>query len=153
MVPVAGHTCLGLEYFCFKGDGLWDSPDADLVKLATEEFLSLDLAPRDTRVVDGAVIRMPKAYPIYDSEYRAHLDAVRAHIDTIPNLHTVGRNGMHKYNNADHSMLTAMFALENMHGAKHDVWAVNTDYEYHEEQKLEEQQVGGRSGAAAATAG
>ncbi len=153
MVPVEGHTCLGLEYFCFKGDGLWESKDADLVKLATEEFLSLGLAPAHTKVVDGAVIRMPKAYPIYDSAYRGHLDAVRAHIDAIPNLHTVGRNGMHKYNNADHSMLTAMFALENMRGAKHDVWAVNTDYEYHEEQKVEEQQIGGRTGAAAAAAG
>ena len=153
MVPVPGHTCLGLEYFCFKGDGLWESPDAELVQLATQEFLSLGLAPKDTKVVDGAVIRMPKAYPIYDSEYRGHLDRVRAHIDGIPNLHTVGRNGMHKYNNADHSMLTAMFALENMHGARHDVWAVNTDYEYHEEQKIEEQQIGGRTGAVGATAG
>jgi hypothetical protein len=83
---------------------------------------------------------MPKAYPVYDAEYRGHLDIVRAHIDKIPNLHTVGRNGMHKYNNQDHSMLTAMMTVANMRGtASHDVWAVNTDYEYHEEQKIEGQ--------------
>ena len=80
---------------------------------------------------------MPKAYPIYDSHYREHLDVVRAHLDPIPNLHTVGRNGMHKYNNQDHSMLTAMMALWNMRGASHDIWAVNTDFDYHEEQSLE----------------
>ncbi|MEO8634249.1 MAG: NAD(P)/FAD-dependent oxidoreductase [Gemmatimonadales bacterium] len=139
MVPVEGHTCLGLEYFCFEGDGLWTSKDADLVALAKQEFLSLELTRPDVKVVDGAVIRMPKAYPIYDGAYRQHLDDVRACIDAIPNLHTVGRNGMHKYNNADHSMLTAMFAIANMQGAKHDIWEVNTDYEYHEEQKLEDQ--------------
>jgi len=150
MVPVAGHTCLGLEYFCFKGDGLWESSDADLVALATKEFLSLELTRQDVPVVDGAVIRMPKAYPIYDSVYREHLDTVRAYIDPIPNLHTVGRNGMHKYNNADHSMLTAMMTLENMRGAKHDVWAVNTDFEYHEEQKVEEQHIGGGAAKTAA---
>jgi hypothetical protein len=83
------------------------------------------------------VIRMPKAYPIYDADYREHLDNVRAFIDPIANLHTVGRNGMHKYNNQDHSMLTAMMAVWNMQGASHDIWAVNTDFEYHEEQKLE----------------
>ena len=80
---------------------------------------------------------MPKAYPIYDGAYRAHLDVIRDYIDRIPNLHTVGRNGMHKYNNQDHSMLTAMMAVWNMQGASHDIWAVNTDYEYHEEQKLD----------------
>ena len=88
-------------------------------------------------VVDGTVVRMPKAYPTYDGHYRQHLDEIRRHIDPIPNLHTVGRNGMHKYNNADHSMYTAMLTLENMNGATHDVWGVNTDFDYHEEQKIE----------------
>jgi hypothetical protein len=82
---------------------------------------------------------MPKAYPVYDSTYAGHLSTLRAFIDPIPNLHTVGRNGMHKYNNQDHSMLTAMMAVWNMEGARHDVWAVNTDYEYHEEQRLDPQ--------------
>jgi protoporphyrinogen oxidase len=81
---------------------------------------------------------MPKAYPIYDSTYRQHLDVLRDHIDSIPNLHTVGRNGMHKYNNQDHSMMTAMMTVWNMQGTSHDIWNVNTDLEYHEEQKIEE---------------
>jgi protoporphyrinogen oxidase len=136
MVPERGRTCLGLEYFCFEGDGMWTMPDADLIALATRELGELGLAdPR--RVVDGTVVRMPKAYPVYDAAYREHLDVVRAYIDAIPNLHTVGRNGMHKYNNQDHSMLTAMMAVANMRGASHDVWAVNTDFEYHEEQRIE----------------
>jgi protoporphyrinogen oxidase len=136
MVPVAGQTCLGFEYFCFEGDGLWTMPDADLIALAAEELGRLDLAPGAT-VLDGTVIRQPKAYPVYDAAYRDHVDAIRAHLDPIANLHTVGRNGMHKYNNQDHSMLTAMMAVWNMRGASHDVWAVNTDFEYHEEQRLE----------------
>jgi protoporphyrinogen oxidase len=136
MVPVPGRTCLGMEYFCFEGDGMWNSADADLIALATRELEELKLAP-GARVEDGAVVRMPKAYPIYDREYRQHLDVIRGFIDPIRNLHTVGRNGMHKYNNQDHSMLTAMFAVENMAGASHDLWAVNTDFEYHEEQRIE----------------
>ncbi|MGI8842372.1 MAG: FAD-dependent oxidoreductase, partial [Gemmatimonadaceae bacterium] len=91
-----------------------------------------------SKVVDGTVVRMPKAYPVYDSVYREHLDGVRSFIDRIPNLHTVGRNGMHKYNNQDHSMLTAMMAVQNMNGASHDIWSVNTDFDYHEEQKVDE---------------
>ena len=136
MVPEPGRTCLGLEYFCFEGDGLWTSSDAELIALATGELAQLGLA-LGRKVVDGTVIRMPKAYPIYDGAYRAHLDRVREFIDPITNLHTVGRNGMHKYNNQDHSMLTAMMAIWNMQGAAHDIWSVNTDFEYHEEQRVE----------------
>jgi protoporphyrinogen oxidase len=135
MVPVPDRTCLGMEYFCFEGDGLWTMADSELVALATSELGSLGLAA-GARVEDGTVVRMPKAYPIYDGEYRAHLDVIRGFIDPIPNLHTVGRNGMHKYNNQDHSMLTAMLAVDNMHGAANDLWAVNTDFEYHEEQQV-----------------
>ena len=137
MVPDAGRTCLGMEYFCFEGDNLWNSPDADLVALATRELEQLGLA-HGARVVDASVVRMPKAYPVYDSVYRTHLDNVRTHIDQIVNLHPIGRNGMHKYNNQDHSMLTAMMTVWNMQGAKHDVWAVNTDFEYHEEIRVPE---------------
>jgi len=136
MVPEPGRTCLGMEYFCFKGDGLWTSSDAELLAMAAGELEQLKLA-EGCKVVDGTVIRMPKAYPIYDGAYREHLDRVRGFIDRIDNLHTVGRNGMHKYNNQDHSMLTAMMAVWNMQGASHDIWSVNTDFEYHEEQKLE----------------
>jgi len=136
MVPVPGKTCLGMEYFCFKGDGMWDSTDAELIERASRELSQLGLAP-GANVVDGAVVRMPKAYPIYDSTYRRNVDVIRGYLDLIPNLHTVGRNGMHKYNNQDHSMYTAMLAIENMHGAAHDIWAVNTDFDYHEEQRVE----------------
>jgi protoporphyrinogen oxidase len=137
MVPVPGMTCLGMEYFCFKGDGLWESPDADLVAQATRELKELGLA-KGADVVDGTVIRMPKAYPIYDAAYRGHLTDVRKFLDPIPNLHTVGRNGMHKYNNQDHSMLAAMMTVWNMQGASHNIWDVNTDFDYHEEQKVED---------------
>jgi protoporphyrinogen oxidase len=147
MVPVPGYTCLGLEYFCFEGDGMWTTRDEDLVALATRELEQLGLVPTGL-VRDGTVIRMPKAYPIYDGAYREHLDVVRSWIDPIPNLHTVGRNGMHKYNNQDHSMLTAMMAVWNMQGASHDIWSVNTDYEYHEEQRLEPPRPAARLGAA-----
>ena len=136
LVPEPGKTCLGLEYFCFAGDGLWSSPDADLIATAKKELEEIGLA-KASDVEDGTVIRMPKAYPIYDGVYRGHLDTIRGCIDPISNLHTVGRNGMHKYNNQDHSMLTAMMALWNMRGATHDVWAVNTDFDYHEEQKVD----------------
>jgi protoporphyrinogen oxidase len=138
MVPDADKsTCLGLEYFCFEGDGLWTSADADLIALATKELRMLGLIGA-AAVFDGTVVRMRKAYPTYDGDYRQHLDAVRAHIDRIPNLHCVGRNGMHKYNNQDHSMLTAMMTVWNMQGARHDVWSVNTDFEYHEEIRVPE---------------
>jgi protoporphyrinogen oxidase len=136
MVPVEGVTCIGMEYFCFEGDGLWESKDADLIALATKELTTLGLAP-GASIVDGTVVRMPKAYPIYDREYRDHVDAISSHLATIPNLHSVGRNGMHKYNNQDHSMYTAMLTVENMKGAGHDIWEVNTDLDYHEEQRIE----------------
>ena len=136
MVPDPGRTCIGLEYFCFKGDDLWTMADEDLIKLASRELSELGLAD-PTKVVDGSIVRMPKAYPVYDWRYREHLERVRESVDGIPNLHLVGRNGMHKYNNQDHSMLTAMMTLENMRGATHDTWAVNTDFEYHEHQRLE----------------
>ncbi|MGQ0646182.1 MAG: NAD(P)/FAD-dependent oxidoreductase [Gemmatimonadaceae bacterium] len=136
MVPDAGRTCLGMEYFCFEGDGLWNSRDEDLIELAKREIAQLGLAD-PAKVVDGTVVRMRKAYPVYDSVYAGHLSTVRTCIDALSNFHTVGRNGMHKYNNQDHSMLTAMMAVANMRGASHDVWSVNTDFEYHEEQKLD----------------
>jgi protoporphyrinogen oxidase len=139
MVPEPGMTCLGLEYFCFEGDEIWTTPDSTLIAEAAKDLERLGLASTSD-VVDGTVIRMPKAYPIYDAAYRAHLDTIRRFIDPISNLHTVGRNGMHKYNNQDHSMLTAMMAVWNMEGASHDIWAVNSDFDYHEEQRLDDRQ-------------
>jgi protoporphyrinogen oxidase len=136
MVAEPGKTCLGLEYFCFEGDGLWTSRDEVLIAQAKEELAKLGLAD-PAKIHDGCVVRMPKAYPVYDSTYAQHLAIVRGYLDPIPNLHTIGRNGMHKYNNQDHSMLTAIFTIANMRGASHDVWAVNTDFDYHEEQRIE----------------
>jgi protoporphyrinogen oxidase len=136
MVPEPGVTCVGMEYFCFEGDALWASSDEDLAALAAAELETLGLARRSD-VIDSKVVRVPKAYPIYDRHYRDHLARIREGLDPIANLHTVGRNGMHKYNNQDHSMLTAMMTVENMSGATHDVWAVNTDFDYHEEQRTQ----------------
>jgi len=135
MVPEPGRTCLGMEYFCFENDSLWSSSDRDLIALATRELHTLGLAP-GRAVLDGTVVRMPKAYPTYDAAYRDHIHDIRSFIDAIPNLHTIGRNGMHKYNNQDHSMYTAMLTVQNMFGASYDVWSVNTDLEYHEEQRV-----------------
>ncbi|AHG88416.1 amine oxidase [Gemmatirosa kalamazoonensis] len=135
LTPEPGRTCLGMEYFCTEGDDVWSLDDAALVQLATRELGALGLAG-GARVVDGVVVRVPKAYPVYDASYRARVDVVRGCLDAIPNLHTVGRNGMHKYNNQDHSMYTAMLTVENLCGASHDVWAVNTDSEYHEAQRV-----------------
>ena len=132
MVPDPEKTCLGLEYFCFEGDGLWTMPDEDLIELGKKELGILGLVnPAD--VVDGAVVRMPKAYPVYDGTYAESLRVVREFLNQVPNLQLVGRNGMHKYNNQDHSMLTAMLAVKNILGAKYDLWRVNAEQEYHEE--------------------
>ena len=134
MVPTADVNCLGLEYFCFEGDGLWNTPDEELIQLATRELAQIGLAPAD-EVVSGTVVRQPKAYPVYDDEYADHVDRIRSEIaDHYPNLHLVGRNGMHKYNNQDHAMMTAMLAAENIVAGyeKYDLWAVNQDAQYHE---------------------
>jgi len=134
MVPDGRTTCLGLEYFCFEGDALWTMPDAELMALGQREMETLGLA-RTADVVDGAVVRMPKAYPVYDAHYRDHLRVLQEFLGTLTNLQVVGRNGMHRYNNQDHSMLTAMLAVENILGARHDLWSVNDEPEYHEELK------------------
>ncbi len=150
MVPEAGRTCVGMEYFCFEGDGTWTSPDEELIELAKKEIDELGLVNKEL-IADGTVVRMPKAYPIYDAAYRDHLDKVRTFLDPISNLHLVGRNGLHKYNNQDHSMLTSMMVAWNMQGAQHDIWAVNTDFEYHEEQRVETPSGDERSADGAAT--
>jgi protoporphyrinogen oxidase len=133
MVP-AGMSCLGLEYFCFEGDGLWTSADADLIALAKQECAKIGLiAAAD--VVDACVVRQPKAYPVYDDAYRENMAMVRLDLDqSYPTLHLVGRNGMHKYNNQDHAMMTAMLTARNILAGKrlYDVWGVNEDAEYHE---------------------
>ena len=156
-----GRTCLGLEYFVFQGDATWSMPDDELVALATRELAQLGLVQPD-QVERGYVVRMPKAYPFYDKAYNSNIDTIRHWIAAeVPNVHPVGRNGMHRYNNQDHSMLTAVLTVQNIvEGASHDVWQVNVDDDYHEEQtstrqRLEaaatdvEEPVGGRSTTAA----
>lgn len=134
MVPNPHKTSLGLEYFCDEGDELWTMADAEIIALATRELVSLELATEDLVDVDsGIVIRQPKAYPVYDGEYRQHLEAIRQFLGTIDNLQTIGRNGLHRYNNQDHSMLTGMLAARNLLGDDHDVWNVNTDRSYYEQ--------------------
>jgi len=132
MIGRPGTTCLGLEYFCFEGDGLWTMADADLVELGKRELAQLGLCSPD-RVTEGSVVRVEKAYPVYGPGYQAHLDTIRAALGTLKNLQVVGRNGMHKYNNQDHSMMTALLAVRNLGGQHFDLWKVNTDAEYHEE--------------------
>jgi protoporphyrinogen oxidase len=132
MVPDSTATCLGLEYFCFEGDGLWTMKDDDLIELGKKELEMLGFVSR-SRVKDGSVVRMPKAYPVYDDGYKDAVTVVRQFVESLQNLQLVGRNGMHKYNNQDHSMLTAMLAARNILGAKYDVWSVNVEEDYHED--------------------
>ncbi|MCK9927806.1 NAD(P)/FAD-dependent oxidoreductase [Frankia sp. Mgl5] len=129
-----GRTCLGLEYFVFEGDEMWNSSDEELIALGTKELAKLGLVQAD-QVERGYVVRMPKAYPYYDMDYKKNVDIIRGWLeDYAPNVHPVGRNGMHRYNNQDHSMLTAMLTVENIiDGKSHDVWEVNVEEDYHEE--------------------
>ena len=128
-----GRTCLGLEYFVNEGDELWRMSDEELVRLAAGELAELGLVPAD-EVERGYAIRVPKAYPVYDPGYADRVRVIRRWLETqVPNVYPVGRNGMHKYNNQDHSMLTALLAVENILGAAHDLWQVNVEEEYHEQ--------------------
>jgi protoporphyrinogen oxidase len=131
LVPVANTTLLGMEYFCNHGDPLWSKSDEELIALATRELEDLGFTGGGVR--DGTVVRVLEAYPVYDSIYRECVRTVRDFVDGLENFHTIGRNGMHKYNNQDHSMLAAMMVVDNLNGANHDVWSVNSDFEYHEE--------------------
>jgi hypothetical protein len=132
MVPDPSRTSLGLEYFVQEGDELWRMADEDLIALARAECDKLGLAPADA-VVDGAVVRMPKAYPVYDSAYQASLALIRDWLGRLPNLQLIGRNGQHRYNNQDHSMMAGVYAARNIAGESFDVWNVNVEDEYHEE--------------------
>ena len=136
-------NCLGLEYFCFEGDGLWTMSDEDLIALAKREVEKVGLIA-SSDVVDACVVRQPKAYPVYDDAYRDNVAMIRLDLErNYPTLHLVGRNGMHKYNNQDHAMMTAMLTARNILAGERifDIWQVNEDAEYHED---------GASGAQAA---
>jgi protoporphyrinogen oxidase len=142
MVPDPDKVCYGLEYFCFEHDGLWDSQDADLIELAKGELIKIGLACEGD-FIDGCVLRQKKAYPVYDDDYARHVATIRGELEErYPNLHLVGRNGMHKYNNQDHAMMTAMLCTENIlaNTRLYDLWRVNGDAEYHESSHLAEEE-------------
>jgi protoporphyrinogen oxidase len=145
MVPDPKTTCLGLEYFCFEGDELWNAKDDDLVELARRELDALGMC-KPEEVLWGVVVRMPKAYPVYDDTYKQQVAVVRNYLrEHMPNLELVGRNGMHHYNNQDHSMMTALLVGKNIAlGTNFDQWKVNTDAEYHEEARIEDEDRSGR---------
>ncbi len=134
MIPDGISTCLGLEYFCFEGDDVWRASDEELVALGTREIAKIGLMnPAD--VYDACVVRQKKAYPVYDESYADNLDVVRREIALrYPRLHLVGRNGMHKYNNQDHAMMTGMLTAQNIiaDAKLFDTWQVNEDAEYGE---------------------
>ncbi len=145
MVPDESKTCLGLEYFCFEGDGLWSMSDQDLIELGKRELAQLGMA-RPEEVFDGAVVRQPKAYPVYDDDYQDHLAVIRDWLrSSLENLELCGRNGLHKYNNQDHSMMTALLVARRIAGTSElDPWNVNSDAEYHEEVRSGEPDRSGR---------
>jgi len=134
MVPNQQYSSLGLEYFCWQGDELWQTKDEELFDMGTMEIEWLGLAsPKD--IFDGFVVRMPKCYPVYDEAYLGHINKIKNYLKIFKNLQLCGRYGLFKYNNMDHSILTALCAVENILGANHDVWSINADDEYHEERK------------------
>ncbi|MGP8191670.1 MAG: NAD(P)/FAD-dependent oxidoreductase [Methylovirgula sp.] len=134
MVPDASSICLGLEYFCFEGDGLWSAEDADLIGLAKREIGAIGLMDA-ADIHDACVVRQKKAYPVYDESYADHIAMIRRDLAQLyPSLHLVGRNGMHKYNNQDHAMMTGLLTAANIVAGEpiYDVWQVNEDAEYGE---------------------
>ncbi len=135
MVPDPSTSALGLEYFCTEGDALWQMDDAALIALGRKEMDAIGLV-KSADVIDGTVVRQLKAYPVYNGTYAGYLGTLKDYLAGFSNLQTVGRNGLHKYNNQDHSMLTAMLAVRNLLGEQHDVWNVNTERSYHEEIRL-----------------
>ncbi len=134
MVPDSSRSSLGLEYFLWEKDEEWDWSHERLIELGIKECAQIGLIEPD-EIEDGTVVRMKKAYPVYDQGYQENLDTIRHYLETLSNLQTVGRNGLHRYNNQDHSMLTAVYAARNIVGENNDVWSVNTEMEYHEEAK------------------
>jgi protoporphyrinogen oxidase len=137
MVP-PGSTCLGLEYFCFQDDPIWSMPDAEAVELAISELARIGLVD-PAKVTNGVKVRVPNAYPMYDSNYREAVATIRGYLESFENLRTFGRNGLHRYNNQDHSMWTALLATRNhLDGGDHDVWSVNTRGQYLEQGPMAE---------------
>ena len=130
MVPDPSKTSLGMEYFCKEGDDLWSLPDNELFELARHELQTIGLVSAKN-IIDGCVVRVPKAYPIYELDYRGFLEIVKNYLNEYTNLQSIGRNGLHRYNNQDHSMLAGVLAVRNlMLGEHNDLWHINSDQEY-----------------------
>lgn len=132
MIPEGNYSSLGLEYFCWEGDELWSATDKELLELGKTEIKRLGIVNQE-EIIDGFVIRMPKCYPVYDEKYEANLLKIQNYLSQFTNLQLCGRYGLFKYNNMDHSILTALYAVENILGAQHNIWSVNADDEYHED--------------------
>jgi len=132
MVPNENTTSLGMEYFCNEGEAIWNLPDEELVKIASKEIHMLGIT-KEQYVIDSFVARQPDAYPVYDKEYKYHVSIIMDYLNSFTNLQTIGRGGMHRYNNMDHSMMTGILAAENIAGACNDIWKVNDDADYIEE--------------------
>lgn len=132
MVENPHYTTLGLEYFLWEKDEEWNWPDDRLIELGIRECAEIGII-HPAEVADCTVVRMKKAYPVYDLNYNQNLEVIKKYLSSFKNLQTVGRNGLHRYNNQDHSMLTGIYAARNSMGAKYDIWSVNTEKEYHEE--------------------
>ena len=131
MIPDPRKTSLGMEYFCTEGDEIWRMSDKDLLDLARTELVHLGMV-KATEVSDGVVFRQPNAYPVYNNDYHRHLQVIQDFLSTIENLQTIGRNGLHRYNNQDHSMLTGVLAVQNILGARHNLWELGKSLEYFE---------------------
>jgi protoporphyrinogen oxidase len=140
MVPDLSKTSIGMEYFCNEDDQMWSMTDADLVEIATREMTELALGG-DNKVIDSYVVRQPNAYPVYDADYKENLGIIREYLKNFINLQTIGRSGMHRYNNMDHSMQTGILAARNCCGENHDLWAVNEEKSYLEEEKIVKERI------------
>jgi hypothetical protein len=127
-------TSIGMEYFCDEGDEFWGKDDTELVAVASRELEMLGLA-QVADIREGLVVRQPHAYPVYDREYRGHLEVIKDFLAGLDNVLTIGRSGMHRYNNMDHSMLTGLLAARNLAGEKHNLWEINEEEEYLEEDR------------------
>ena len=128
------HTPIGCEYFCNQGDKIWNSPDSELIKLATHEVAKIGLI-EESQVLFGNVYRMRDAYPVYMGSYRQAIERAKKTLAKFANLQVAGRGGMFRYNNMDHSILSGIYAAKNIMGGNYDLWSVNADEEYHEEKK------------------
>ena len=137
MVPDPSKSSLGLEYFLWETDEQWNWKDKRIIEFGIDECTQLGII-KTGEVEDGTVVRMAKAYPVYDQNYQASLKTLRQYLDTFTNLQIIGRNGLHRYNNQDHSMLTGVYAARNISGQHYDTWSVNTESEYHEQGEVTE---------------